>query len=74
MRERAWFVVSLSLCLAIGCGQSLEDDPGSSTRSALGGESELAPLFESVADTWDVPAEILATLAYTETRLRFVEP
>ncbi len=52
-----------------------EEDSGSTVQPiALGGSSSLRDLFVDVGRAHDVPPEILATLSFVETRLRFVTP
>ena len=52
-----------------------EEDSASTARPiALGGSSSLRDLFVDVGREHDVPPEILATLSFVETRLRFVTP
>ena len=42
-------------------------------RIAVGGTSPLVDMFTRIAAETDVPAELLASLSYLETRLRFVD-
>jgi N-acetyl-anhydromuramyl-L-alanine amidase AmpD len=46
--------------------------PSQQSRTAVGGESPLATLFTRVAKDSGVPADLLATVSYVETRLSFV--
>lgn len=40
--------------------------------AGLGGSSELRPMFIAAAREFDIPAQILATISYVDTRLTFV--
>lgn len=72
MGRRVTHVSCLSICwLLLACGSNQASEPAPPA-TALGGDSPLVPLFEEVAATRSVPAEVLATLAYVGTRLRFV--
>lgn len=60
-------VLLYSLC---ACTAQLET---SSSRIVVGGTSPLVDMFDRVAADTGVPAALLATLSYVETRLRFVD-
>jgi hypothetical protein len=55
-----------------GCAPPADPEPRAVT--AVGGASELAPIFRQVADESGVPASILAAVAYSETRLSMIAP
>ena len=59
-------------CLLFGCVAPSHEPPA--PRVAVGGDSPLVSAFERVAYDTGVPAELLATLAYVETRLVHVSP
>lgn len=65
--------VSIAAALCFGGCLPLDDGSRSEpTPSALGGESELRGQFERASERSGVPAEILATVSYVQTRLRAV--
>lgn len=73
MRARSIGVaVAAALCLG-GCLGLERPDP-EPMPSALGGDSALRGQFERASEQSGVPAEILATVAYVQTRLRAVTP
>jgi len=55
-----------------GCLPSSGDPAPVATARALGGDSALVDTFRAIGDARGVPAELLATISYVETRLRFV--
>lgn len=63
--------LAVSACLLAGCVAPSTDEPAA-PRVALGGTSPLVTAFERVAYDTGVPAELLATLAYVETRFELV--
>lgn len=64
--------LAASACLLAGCvAPSTEPAP---PRVEVGGSSPLVAAFERVAYDTGVPAELLATLAYLETRFQIVTP
>jgi len=68
--DSRWCFAYIALLFAVhGCAVG-ERETGIRA-SALGGDSELRGLFEDVGEQFGVPAEILATVYYVETRLRF---
>ena len=71
LRRRA---VALAAVIALGCGTPTEPTPPPVYGRAVGGPSELVAVFDRVADERGVPAELLAALAYHETRLAMIAP
>lgn len=69
-----WYRLSLATLvvafLAAGCG---ENPMGSAAPEAPGNAPVSADLFEGAAEQYDVPADLLASIAYTETRWEMVE-
>src|SRR5512139_2795171 len=59
-------------CLLVACVAPSTEPPA--PRVAVGGDSSLVPAFERVAYDTGIPAELLASLAYVETRLVHVSP
>jgi len=59
-------------CLLAGCVAPSTEPPA--PRVALGGDSPLVAAFERVAYDTGIPAELLATLSYVETRFQHVSP
>jgi N-acetyl-anhydromuramyl-L-alanine amidase AmpD len=58
-------------CLLAGCVAPSSEPPA--PRVAVGGDSPLVAAFEKVAYDTGVPAEVLASLAYVETRMQLVD-
>ncbi|MBI3206871.1 MAG: N-acetylmuramoyl-L-alanine amidase [Myxococcales bacterium] len=63
----AWVLVMVSLVIA-GCGPSGERGP-KQVRAELSGDSPLVAHFRAAEQASGVPAELLATIAYAQTRL-----
>ena len=70
LRRRAG-ACALALAALLGGCDSPEVRPVETARAPLGGDSALVAIFEDAAAEHGVPAELLATISYTETRLRF---
>lgn len=74
-RTRRQLIVALSLIYTVGAcspGTDRGGDEPRYTASPLGGDSDLRDVFDAAEAAHGVPAEILATISYIETRLRFV--
>ncbi|MCA9595801.1 MAG: VCBS repeat-containing protein [Myxococcales bacterium] len=65
-RLRLVFLFVLGV-LVVGCGASTPDDDAS-TRATLTGDSPLVETFQKAEDETGVPAEVLATVAFVQTR------
>ena len=63
----AWVLVMVSL-LVVGCGPSGQDAPRRA-RAQLSGDSPLVTHFRAAERESGVPAELLATVAFAQTRL-----
>ncbi len=61
------------VCLLVVACTSPSSLPTSSDAPVLGGTSSLVKLFTAAERVHGVPAEILATVSFVETRLRFVQ-
>lgn len=68
MRRVLIAAAALTGCAVPTGGQSAE------SRMALGGDSPLVSVFTRVAHDTGVPADLLATVSYTQTRWSFVQP
>jgi uncharacterized protein (TIGR03382 family) len=66
---RTALIISAALA---GCAVPA-DGPSITHRTSVGGESSLATLFTRVANESGVPADVLATVSYVETRLAFAQ-
>lgn len=73
-RRHTHTVLAATTALIVGIAgcQAPAGPDAARTDNALGGDSELLELFFEAERTHAVPAEILATISYVETRLRFV--
>lgn len=70
MRTGCLVSIAMASLLSGACVAPLSDS--SAPRVALGGSSALVEVFTRVGAETGVPAELLATMSYVETRLRFV--
>lgn len=70
MRTGTLAGIALASLLLGACVAPLSD--GSAPRVVVGGSSSLVGVFERVGAETGVPAELLATMSYVGTRLRFV--
>lgn len=73
LRGFAAVAVTFVLFAGTGCTAGPASVESEARRSSLGGESPLVDIFDDVARESGVPAEVLATLSYAETRLRFAD-
>jgi len=71
VRRRLAFV-ALAALLVSGCAERSADTVSSERTFEIGGSSTLEPIFVEAQAIYQVPAALLATVSYVETRLRFV--
>jgi hypothetical protein len=67
-------LAAIAAAAILGCAGPDAPTPGPRYGDAVGGPSELAAVFRQVASESGVPAEVLAALAYHETRLAMIAP